>query len=274
VVLHKRQPAAGHRTLVLRRGAIGDSICFLPVIDAARTSWPHHELHFAGEAAVADLFEIRGIVDRGFSSEDLQLWRGPAALARYDVVIGDVEGSTVRFDVVVDERDETPASRQLCERAARVWPMPWPSVPKTPRLPRAATAASPLLWLHPGSGSPRKNWPGFAELAEHALGAGIQVAASFGAADEAIAEQLERRLPAAVRRRTGLVLTTLASELERAAVYVGNDSGISHLAAALGVTTVALFGPSSCVAWRPHGARILDFDASPQEVGAIALQST
>jgi ADP-heptose:LPS heptosyltransferase len=70
------------------------------------------------------------------------------------------------------------------------------------------------------------------------------------------------------------VLTTLASELERAAVYVGNDSGISHLAAALGVTTVALFGPSSCVAWRPHGARILDFDASPQEVGAIALQST
>jgi len=44
--------------------------------------------------------------------------------------------------------------------------------------------------------------------------------------------------------------------ISRSAVYLGNDSGITHLAAAVGVPTVALFGPSDPRQWAPRGRRV------------------
>jgi len=53
-----------------------------------------------------------------------------------------------------------------------------------------------------------------------------------------------------------LPLRTLAGVLARCSVYVGNDSGVSHLAAAVGAPTVAIFGPTDPRVWGPRGPRV------------------
>jgi heptosyltransferase-2 len=112
-----------------------------------------------------------------------------------------------------------------------------------------------FLAIHPGSGAPRKNWPAdrFASLVER-LTADRPFLLVEGPADaEAAAPAL--RLPSAVRARD-LPPRVLGAVLARAGVYVGNDSGVSHLAAAWGAPVLALFGPTDPAQWAPVGPRV------------------
>jgi hypothetical protein len=127
-----------------------------------------------------------------------------------------------------------------------------------------------ILVVHPGSGATRKNWLGFADVCrawqeQH----GDSIALLLGPAET---EGLDRgtgrhtsnkddhlnRLLAmnGVQRVGGLSLPQVAALLRGSGRYLGNDSGISHLAAALGVPTVAVFGPSDPRTWAPRGARV------------------
>ncbi len=124
---------------------------------------------------------------------------------------------------------------------------------------RAAALAEPLperfLAIHPGSGSPRKNWPGerFARLVEE-LTRGAPWLLILGPAEREPARALER-LPGAVVARD-LPPRVLAALLSRAGVFVGNDSGISHLAAAAATPTVTLFGPTDPTIWAATGPKV------------------
>jgi hypothetical protein len=111
-----------------------------------------------------------------------------------------------------------------------------------------------FLALHPGSGSPSKNWPAsrFAEIAKRFGGEGWLLVR--GPADGDAVAVLEAIPGARVAR--DLPLRVLAAVLGRAGVYVGNDSGISHLAAATGAPTVTLFGPTDPRLWSPIGPRV------------------
>jgi heptosyltransferase-3 len=97
--------------------------------------------------------------------------------------------------------------------------------------------------IHPFSGSARKNWPlnRFRELAGRLA---IPVRWSAGP---------EEPLDDAVRFEN---LYELACWLASARVYIGNDSGITHLAAAVGTPVVAVFGPTDPVVWTPRGERV------------------
>jgi heptosyltransferase III len=111
-----------------------------------------------------------------------------------------------------------------------------------------------FLALHPGSGSPAKNWPAerFASLARsHGGGRWLLVR---GPADDSSAAVLETVEGAVVAR--DLPLRVLAALLARAGAYVGNDSGVTHLAAATGAPTIALFGATDPGLWAPVGRRV------------------
>jgi len=54
----------------------------------------------------------------------------------------------------------------------------------------------------------------------------------------------------------GLSLVQLASVLEGCRLFIGNDSGISHMAAALGLPTLAIFGPTDHRVWSPRGEKV------------------
>ncbi len=106
--------------------------------------------------------------------------------------------------------------------------------------------------LHPGSGSPRKNWPldRFAAVAEALMRDGMRVAWCVGPAEESLAA------PAIGERLPPLSLMALAESIAGAALFIGNDSGITHLAAALGRPTVAVFGPTNPRVWAPRGPHV------------------
>ncbi|MCC6536652.1 MAG: hypothetical protein IT162_03820, partial [Bryobacterales bacterium] len=99
----------------------------------------------------------------------------------------------------------------------------------------------------PYSGSARKNWPldRFLELA-----ARLNVPPVFTAGPE-------EELPAGVPQRRFDDVWALAQWFGTAALYIGNDSGPTHLAAAAGTPVVAIFGPSDERVWAPAGARVV-----------------
>jgi len=130
-----------------------------------------------------------------------------------------------------------------------------------PRLPVSAPA-EPFAAIHPFSGSPKKNWPidRFKAL-EPALDTDLSVEWCAGPEEE---------LHGAHRFQD---LAEVAAWLARAAIYIGNDSGISHMAAACGVPVIAMFGPTDPRIWSPRGesVRIFPFSASPASVARAAV---
>ena len=110
-----------------------------------------------------------------------------------------------------------------------------------------------LLVVHPGAGGQGKQWPaaGFADVvARLSAVPRVAVAIHQGPADAAAVAALPESLIARAIVLREPPLPLLAGVLSLAAAYLGNDSGISHLAAALGVQSVVLFGEAQ-LPWRP-----------------------
>ncbi len=111
--------------------------------------------------------------------------------------------------------------------------------------------AGNFILIMPGSGSPKKNWPAerFVELAG-LLPRTRPAVIILGPAEAGYDRFFPNR---GLRVLQGLELGELAAIARMAAAFVGNDSGISHLAAAVGTPAVVLFGPTDPRRWRPLG---------------------
>ena len=112
--------------------------------------------------------------------------------------------------------------------------------------------------LHPGAGSRKKVWPAprFAALARALAGKSYKILIIEGPADKAATQEVAaglERIPYLLVR--DLPISQLAALLSYVALFIGNDSGISHLAAALKRPTIALFGPTDPYVWAPRGNR-------------------
>ena len=114
--------------------------------------------------------------------------------------------------------------------------------------------------IHPGSGSPAKNWPldSFIDVARLLQKSGREVSFVIGDVERERVSAAELQL----LRTTAPVIEPADCVVLRAAMwkadsFVGNDSGPTHLAAVLGLRTVAIFGPASSIEqWKPAGPRV------------------
>jgi ADP-heptose:LPS heptosyltransferase len=116
-------------------------------------------------------------------------------------------------------------------------------------------ARSRILVLHPGSGGKKKRWAsaGFSQVAHWWISRGnTKVVILLGPAEEQEAEAW--RLIGQVE--SSLSVWQAAALLSRADLYVGNDSGVSHLAGSVGARGVVLFGPTQPQQWRPLGGAL------------------
>ncbi|MCX7590464.1 MAG: glycosyltransferase family 9 protein, partial [Kiritimatiellae bacterium] len=129
-----------------------------------------------------------------------------------------------------------------------------------------------VVALHPGSGSPRKNWPleNFVVLAR-------EVQRMLSLQPVFVVGEAEKNLGPTLRAEQMVVLEKprlrdLAAFFAVCSAYVGNDSGVTHLAAALGLPVVAIFGPTDPAVWGPRGdnVRILRQNA-PRDPGPPAV---
>ena len=110
--------------------------------------------------------------------------------------------------------------------------------------------------IHPGAGSLRKRWSveHFIEVATSMKGMDLgEVVFLLGPAELDLAPLLKARLRGCFRVSEICEVSSLTNLLRQARYFVGNDSGITHLAAFVGIPTVAIFGPSSPKRWSPVG---------------------
>ncbi len=117
----------------------------------------------------------------------------------------------------------------------------------------------PLIAIHPGSGSTKKNWPvgHWRSLGERAAAAGARLLIIGGEADTEPLDYLEKKLgPHTPLLARNLPLPMVAALLTHCVAYFGNDTGISHIAAAVGAKCTLLFGPTGPSVWAPAGPNV------------------
>ncbi|MEO8362313.1 MAG: glycosyltransferase family 9 protein [Vicinamibacteria bacterium] len=158
---------------------------------------------------------------------------------------------------------------QWAEGANELSPACIGSLPPLPTIAEMAVASDATL-IHPGSGAPQKNWPleRFVELGLSLGRAGHRVIWVRGPA-EASPEAASIPLEILDQPR----LEALAATLALSRLFIGNDSGVSHLAAAVGAPTVAIFGLTSNVVWKPDGPRVATVRAASGDLKAINVES-
>jgi ADP-heptose:LPS heptosyltransferase len=130
---------------------------------------------------------------------------------------------------------------------------------RVPRIDVAPASGRRPIVIHPGSGSRTKNWPvdRFVALAA-ALAAEGPIVWVVGPVEEEsgiVAATAAAAIPGATSWRE-LPLEDLARHLAGARLFVGNDSGVAHLAAAVGCPVVVLFGASDPLVWAPRGKSV------------------
>ena len=295
--------ARSGKILVIRGGAIGDFIVTLPVLKALRTMFPSAGVEVlcpqrVGELAVASghADDFRPLEARGlapFFAPIGQLdadWR--MYFNRFAVVISylyDYDGTfqsnvlksgAMQFIQGIHRPSDTAsthASDQLLKTLEAVAIFDADDSPEL-RFEGADVAGKNsgqemVIALHPGSGSESKNWPlnRWVILAE-ALAADPRHRFLLigGEADEKRLQAVAKALPA--DRTTEVFRQSLmqaARELRTASLFVGHDSGISHLAAALGLRGILLWGPTNETVWRPRSER---FDVIRHPAGIAAIQ--
>jgi ADP-heptose:LPS heptosyltransferase len=123
----------------------------------------------------------------------------------------------------------------------------------TPRIDIPKSSPRNSVVIHPFSGSQGKNWP---------LPYYETLASRINTAKTEWTAGPEEALDGANRFQS---LAELASWVSGARLYIGNDTGITHLAAAVGVPTIALFGPTNPAKWAPRGENVTVLRSDPIE---------
>jgi heptosyltransferase III len=272
-----------HRVLVIFPGALGDLICLGPALRAIRQRNPGCQVELMARAELARFAAGRMGVERGYSidrREMSQLFTAGGREARearaffagfaaiYSFFAGHDEGfrrsltalagGTVAFLPFRPEGTGHVAQGYLraidSEKGAaldgsiEVLEQDVAGVAR--RIAQLGLVGRRFVLLFPGSGGAAKNWPArnFAALARNPRLPAPPVAV-LGPAEDSL-EQVFRK---EFRTLRGLELGEVAGLARLGMGFVGNDSGVSHLAAASGARGVVLFGPTDPGRWRPLG---------------------
>jgi len=248
--------AAPQRVLVVRRGGLGDTLLLTPLLKALRRAWPCAHVHVAGTREYCDVLCAYGAADVALSAEDLWLWlpeRSRSLLAAFDLVIGDEVDVAQRSLLVTRVEAGVPFGLQLARQAC--FEPQWPEDAQL--LAGRDRAVGPRV-LAPGSGGEAKRWPAeqWLALCARLQRAGHEVEVVVGPVEQERDDPRAWPWPGAVGFVVGETPLELARRLEHAGRLYGNDSGVTHLAAAVGCPTTAVFVATDPDVWAPVGAHV------------------
>jgi heptosyltransferase III len=246
------------KRLIIRPGAIGDFIVSIPAMECLRAGYleiwaaprnvplaariAQHARSIA--ASGLDLLEVTGpdagLLEtlRGFDS--IVSWYG-AKRPPFREAVAALGLPFQFFPALPPEAGGSHATDFYLKQAREIAPCVCDGIPRI--VCDAIRGGSAVM--HPFAGSPQKRWP-LERFQELALRLARQMPVEWCAGPE-------EDLPGARRFED---LYELARWLATARIYVGNDSGPTHLAAAVGTPVVALFGPSNPAVWAPRGPHV------------------
>jgi ADP-heptose:LPS heptosyltransferase len=285
--------------VVFRPGALGDTLLTGEALMALRRRFPQAVIELVGNEPAALLLRDAGLVDRVASFDAVEVtslfmspslvsprWQGADGvvlwLASSETIASAFRAAGV--DRVIQAPPE-PASHGIHVAdylAATLAPLGVePDPTGAPALlhglcteSRSAPRREPKVLVHPGSGAARKNWPAaaYAQAIRRLAQTGWDLAVLAGPADEgAVTALLEDLGDPQITVHRSPDLRALVRVLCAADLVIGNDSGVSHLSARLGVATLAIFGATDPARWSPRGpaVRILGTGTSWPTVGAV-----
>jgi ADP-heptose:LPS heptosyltransferase len=263
------------RILFVTSSRVGDAVLSTGLLDHLLRTHPQAQFTVACGPAAAGLFARMPRLERlivfdkrRFGRHWFGLWARTVG-TRWDLVV-DIRASALRW--LLRARQRAGKSQRAGHKTAQLaailgldpppLPVAWSAPEDRARAAALLQAGSPWLALGPTANWPGKVWPPerFVALARALLagplaGARIAVLGAPGDYERALAAPVLAALPEAVDLVGHLTLAEAAACLGRAALFVGNDSGLMHLAAAAGAPTLGLFGPTPAEEYAPAGRR-------------------
>jgi heptosyltransferase-3 len=240
------------RRLLIRPGAIGDVILSLPALEAARAEYTEVWAARAVLPLIRFADRTRAIADTGLDL--VGVVEGPR--------LAGIQATLETFDSIYSWYG---ANRPEFREAVRHLPFTFfPALPPPVEgIPRIAVPEIPVqdfIVIHPFASSVRKRWP-IERFRAMATGLGVPVQWTAGP---------EEPLDDAVRFDD---LYELGCWLSGARAYIGNDSGVAHLAAAVGTPVVAIFLNTDPRVWAPRGSHVTVVEnPGVEDVVAAALR--
>ncbi|HTN12474.1 MAG TPA: glycosyltransferase family 9 protein [Acetobacteraceae bacterium] len=282
------------RILFVTSSRIGDAVLSTGLLDHLLRTYPDARFTVACGPVAAGLFRhmprlerLIVVEKRPFGAHWLRLW-AMVAPHWWDLVV-DIRASALAWLLPTSRRaimrkrpgHKTVQLAAMLGLSPPPLPVVWIGEADRARA-RALLPAgdAPLLVLGPTANWRGKVWPAerFIALTEALLagplrGARVAVLAGPGAVERAMAAPVLAALPQAADLAGGLSLSEAAACLEPAALFVGNDSGLMHLAAAAGAPTLGLFGPTPAAEYAPSGRCAAAVLASRPDMGALSVEA-
>jgi heptosyltransferase III len=263
------------RILFITSSRIGDAVISCGILEQLRQNHPQARITVACGVVAAGVFERLPGLERlivfdkeRFDMHWLRLWTKLVGHV-WDIAV-DVRGSGVLLFVAARRRWMLRGGRRPGRRIEQLaaglgfspppLPVAW-TAPEDDALAASLVGEGPVIGLGPTANWDGKIWPPerfvavFQALAAQLPGARAAVFAGPGEAERARAAPVLAALPGAIDLVGTLTLAQVAACLRRCRIFIGNDSGLMHIAAAAGTPTLGLFGRSRADEYAPAGLR-------------------
>jgi heptosyltransferase III len=280
--------------LILHPGALGDVILSLPALFLLRGRFPDAIISLAGDSdkiAVAEhgyadkLIPLSSLpLHRLYSADtmsevDLAFWNSFDRIVSWtghgnpEIVqkFGKLRAQVLCARWKPESGDNRHVS-QIFVDSLHAWLFNQTALPETKILLGGKNRENAAEWLaakgwkgekliavHPGAGGMVKRWglDGFRNLARQICSADYSILILEGPAECGLGKDLQAGLPSGYTYLAETVsLPLLSGLLTCSSAFAGNDSGVAHLAAGLGVPTVVVFGPTDPQQWAPRGSHV------------------
>jgi heptosyltransferase-3 len=279
--------------LVIRPGAIGDTLLTFPVLKALKEYYAGAHITLVSNAQVLPLALVSGVAEKAFDFQDIywsELFSTTGIrtssirdlLEQTDLAIcwlrdpdgiveRNVKTAGVKHCMIAPGRPPEGEHIHVVDYLARTIGLPDVGAqfiaPSSRGLlnpsSKDTTTTNEFFAIHPGSGAAQKCWPTshFASVIKRLWQQNRPILILAGPADTKRVNELLEQLsspptPEMLKLLTNAPLLEVARQLQQCRRYLGNDSGITHLAAMLGVPTIAIFGPTDPAVWRPVGPSV------------------
>jgi len=284
------------KILIAKPGGIGDTLLLLPALIELRRTFGEVEIDVAGNREVLSLFENAGVISRALNFEDrliTQLFsprpneRARSFLAQYDRLFFLIEDdgiisenlNAVSTDYIIASSVQKQELLPQWKYLATIMGLDTideefyrEAFPKS-----GGKGTANRITIHPGSGSKSKRWPleRFIELIEQLSHKyPFQLELLTGYAEDDISPMLKRdAMIDTCTLHHNEPLSSVLKLIQESLIFIGNDSGIAHLAGLSGTPSIILFGPSNPTVWKPLGKNISIIlpDDGSKNIGNISI---